>query len=203
MQSSLGKNEFASRLKDSGLTNQTLKVGTILITGISAAGKTTLGRRLFQDLKKCNVDNLTLLDGEETRVILEKKGIHFGYSMQDRYNHTLEIAQMAKECNDQGRNVIVCAIAPCKDAREKMRTLIENMLEVYLDCPVEVCAQRDYKNNYNKAYQGLYETFIGVTNPYEPSISPELILHTGVENVEICSEVLLKNALTFLKNGCG
>tara|TARA_Y100001960_G_C14510889_1_gene746419 strand:- start:86 stop:643 length:558 start_codon:yes stop_codon:yes gene_type:complete len=185
------------------LTNQTLKIGTILITGISAAGKTTLGRRLFQDLKNSNVDNLTLLDGEETRLIFEKKGIHFGYSMQDRYNHTIEIAHMAKECNDQGRNAIVCAIAPCKDAREKMRMLIGNMLEVYLDCPVEVCAQRDYKNNYNKAYQGLYDTFIGVTNPYEFSANPELTLHTGVENVEVCSEILLKNALTFLKNSSG
>ena len=182
------------------MTSKNSKIGTILITGISAAGKTTLGRRLFQDLKNKNINNLKLFDGEEVRNLLAKEGNVIGYSLEDRYKHMLDLAKMAKECNDQGQIAIVCAIASSRGVRERVRSFIGNMLEVYLDCPVEVCANRDYKHHYEKAFKGLYETFIGVTDPYETS-SPELVLQTGVDSKDKCSEVLLEKTLAFLQNG--
>ena len=70
-------------------------------------------------------------------------------------------------------------------------------MEVYLDCPVEVCAARDYKEHYRKAYGGSYDNFVGVTEPYEKSDHPELTLDTANRSVEDCMATLLDRTLAF------
>ena len=183
------------------MKNQELTIGTILISGISASGKTRLGRRLFRDLEVKGINNVTLFDGEETRALLEEKGLHFGFSMADRVAHTRELTKLAIDCNAGGDICIICAIASCKTARDDMRNDIGNFMEVYLDCPVEVCAERDYKGQYKRALDGLYETFIGVTDPYETSDNPQLVLRTHKMDVKQCSTVLFENVLKFVRNG--
>jgi len=72
-------------------------------------------------------------------------------------------------------------------------------MEVYLDCPVNVCAQRDYKGHYRRAFAGEYDNFIGVTEPYELSEAPEKIINTAELTIEECSKILLNETLRFLK----
>jgi adenylylsulfate kinase-like enzyme len=74
-------------------------------------------------------------------------------------------------------------------------------MEVYLDCPVSICAQRDYKGNYAKAFQGLYENFIGVTEPYQLSEHVDLTLYTGRDSLDRCSSILYSSVIDFLKLG--
>ena len=183
------------------MKNKKSNLGTIFITGISASGKTTLGKRLLNDLIESGFKNLKLLDGEETRTLFETRGLHFGYSVEDRDAHTREIAKLVFEYNAKGIICIVCAIAPSKKSREEMRQQVGSLMEVYLECPVEVCAKRDYKGHYSKAFKGLYKTFIGVTDPYEISDHPQLVLKTHKMDVKLCSETLLKKSLDYLKNG--
>ena len=94
----------------------------------------------------------------------------------------------------------VCTIGHHRQTRERVREKIGRFFEVYLDCPVEVCAERDRNGHYAKAFAGLYDDFIGVTEPYQVSERVELVLDTDRKPVDECSAILLKEALEFLRN---
>ncbi len=176
-------------------------IKTIFITGISVSGKTTLGERLEHDLIEYGFKNVQLLDGEEVRkMILKKTGCLYGYSNEDRNAVSMEILKIAIELNMKGFICIICAISHIKRTREKMRRKMGNFMEVYLDCSVETCAQRDYKGHYQKAFEGLYDNFIGVTEPYQVSENPELILDTAKNTIEECSEILFQETIRVLCN---
>ena len=173
---------------------------TVLITGISASGKSTLGARLENDLLKSGLNGVRLLDGEAIRSELKKRGHHFGYTVADRNKVVLEYAHIASKLNNEGINCILCCIAHVEKTRETMRAVIGDVMEVYLDCPVQNCAKRDYKEQYAKAFKGLLDDFVGVTTPYQKSDSIDLILYTGRDSVERCSEILLESTIAFLEN---
>jgi adenylylsulfate kinase len=178
-----------------------LGAGTIYITGISASGKSTLARRLLDDLGRRGIGNVRLLDGEEIRHRLLELGRNYGYSNEDRNAVALETASMALEHNQQGYITIVATIAHVRSTRDRVRERIPNFMEVYLVCPVEVCAKRDRKGHYAKANAGLLDNFVGVTEPYQRSEQVELTLDTYRKNVEECSSILLRETLSFLGGG--
>ena len=82
--------------------------------------------------------------------------------------------------------------------REEIRRIMGNIMEVYLDCPVNICAERDYKGHYAKAFKGLYDNFIGVTEPYQISDHVELVLYTGRDTINDCADILLEKTKKFL-----
>jgi L-glutamine-phosphate cytidylyltransferase len=176
------------------LKNQKLIPGTIWITGLSASGKSTLGEGLFQDLKKLEINNVKLLDGEAIR---EKLGDTYGYSTHDRDAILEKTIQMAREYNENGSIVIVSTISHKRATRQKARDIISNFMEVFLDSPLEVCIERDYKGHYQKALNGEYEHFVGVTDSYETSDSPELVINTKSLSIAECQELLLDNVTIF------
>lgn len=171
--------------------NSSFSPGTIWITGLSASGKTTLGKRLRTDLLSSGVE-VVLLDGEEVRARIQ----NFGYSLEERNKVAFKIAELALEYNKSGKMVIVNAITHQRETRAKIREYLGRYMEVYLRCPVEVCAARDYKGNYQRALAGELDNFIGITFPYEES-TPELVLDTHRKSVEECSAILLAHALKF------
>lgn len=181
------------------MSNNSLRAGTIFITGISVSGKSTLGKRLKEDLAKSGIDNVKLLDGEDIRSQLAKRGKHYGYSKEERKKVSLQMAHMALEYNREGIVCIICSICHMKELRKQMRAIIGDVMEVYLDCPVSICVQRDYKGQYAKAFQGLLDDFIGVSEPYQRSEHVESVLYTGSDSVEKCSSLLLESVMTFLK----
>jgi adenylylsulfate kinase-like enzyme len=81
--------------------------------------------------------------------------------------------------------VVPCAfISPYRAERARAREEIGEFIEVYVECPVEVCADRDVKGLYAKAYAGEIPNFTGVSDPYEPPENPEIVVHTANETVE-------------------
>jgi adenylylsulfate kinase len=168
---------------------------TIWITGISAAGKSTLGSGLCDALRAAGMNEFELLDGEEVRARLTRK---YGYSTEERNALAFVIGEMALEANEAGRVAIVCAISHVRETRQRIRTSIGRFMEVYLDCPVEVAADRDYKHQYEKALAGEIDNFIGVTEPYQASDDPELVLHTGKQSPAECLAELVKATFEFL-----
>jgi len=182
------------------MDNNPKRAGTILITGISASGKSTLGKRLYQDLLKSGIRNAKLLDGEEIRMLLEKRGRCYGYSTNERNKAALEFAHITSEYNQKGIICILCTICHVKKIRQQMRAIIGNVMEVYLDCPISVCAKRDYKGNYDKAFKGLYDNFIGVTEPYQKSDKVELCLDTEKNSVKESTRLLFKSTVSFLES---
>jgi adenylylsulfate kinase len=80
--------------------------------------------------------------------------------------------------------VLVAAISPYREARDRVRTQVDNFVEVYVAAPVSTCAERDVKGLYAKALAGEIKNFTGVSDPYEPPANPEIVLHTEAESVD-------------------
>jgi len=183
------------------LDNGSMRAGTVFITGICASGKSTLGKRLMEDLTRGGMDNVKLLDGENIRKELAGHGERYGYSTKERSRVALKIAQISLGYHRKGISCIVCAICHVKSIREEMRAIIGNVLEVYLDCSVSICAERDYKGYYARAFKGACDNFIGVTEPYQVSDNTELVLHTGRQTIDECAGILLEKAKDFFSVG--
>lgn len=172
----------------------TYSPGTIWITGLAASGKTTLATKLSEDLQRLGVQNVIVLDGEAVREQLEQ----FSYLTEDRNTVGIKKAMLALNYNQKGKNVIVTGIAHHRLTREKVRAMFQRYAEVYLECSVQVCASRDYKGHYERAFKGEYKNFIGVTEPYQKSAEPELVLNTGKTSIEECAKTLLEFTLQFI-----
>ncbi len=164
------------------------QVPTIWFTGLSASGKSTLSERLYNDLQKLGVTNVELLDGESVRDMLKNNS----FDKSSREKIGIQKAKIALELNKQGKIVLVSGIAHKKRWRKDIREMIDDYFEVYLDCDVKECSKRDYKGNYDKAFSGKLENFIGVSEQYEESDEYDLVLHTGRDSIETCSSLLLE-----------
>ena len=150
-------------------------------TGLSGAGKTTISEIVEKKLRE-RVGSVEVLDGDIVRTNLSKG---LGFSREDRDTNVLRIGFVSNLLTRNGVAVIVSAISPYKEARDMVRRDIgDDFIEVYVHCPVEVCAERDVKGLYKKAFSGEIATFTGVSDPYEPPASPELTLHTNEEEPE-------------------
>jgi adenylylsulfate kinase len=80
--------------------------------------------------------------------------------------------------------VLVAAISPYREARDRVRTAVDNFVEVHVAAPVSACAERDVKGLYAKALSGEIKNFTGVSDPYEAPLDPEIVLHTESESVD-------------------
>ncbi len=162
---------------------------TIWLTGLSAAGKSTLGflleRQLIDAGHPCYV-----LDGDNVRHGLSRD---LGFSDSDRTENIRRIAEVARLMNDAGLIVITAFISPLRSDREMARAIIgdEQYREVYVSTSIEVCESRDPKGLYKKARAGLVKDFTGISAPYETPLSPTLTLDTGVMTQEASLERLM------------
>jgi len=151
---------------------------TLWFTGLSGAGKTTVAEIVEHELRD-RAGTVEVLDGDIVRTNLSKG---LGFSREDRDTNVLRIGFVANLLTRNGVPVIVSAISPYKEARDQVRRDIgEDFVEIFVDCPVEVCAKRDVKGLYAKAYSGEIPEFTGVSDPYEPPAAPELTLRTNEE----------------------
>jgi adenylylsulfate kinase len=150
---------------------------TVWFTGLSGAGKTTIAEIVEKELRERG-RSVEVLDGDIVRTNLSKG---LGFSREDRNINVLRIGFVANLLTRNGVAVMVSAISPYKEARDQVRRRIIDFVEVYVDAPVEVCAERDVKGLYKKAFTGEIEQFTGVSDPYEPPAAPDLHLKTDEE----------------------
>lgn len=169
-----------------------MKGFTIWFTGLPCSGKTTLATLLYNYFLQQGISAVELLDGDVVRQYLTRG---LGFTKQDRDENIKRIGWLSRMLNKHGVNAIVAAISPYREVREEQRKLSENFFEVYVNCPVEICEQRDVKGMYKKARQGLIKHFTGVDDPYEEPLNPDLTIETDKLNVEDSFKLLL-NALT-------
>ncbi len=153
---------------------------TLWFTGLSGSGKTTISELVERELRN-RERPVEVLDGDIVRTNLSK-GLSF--SRDDRNINVLRIGFVANLLTRNGVGVVVSAISPYKEARDQVRRRIVDFVEVFVDAPLEVCAERDVKGLYKKAFSGEIEGFTGVSDPYEPPNAPDLTLKTDEESPE-------------------
>jgi sulfate adenylyltransferase len=188
------------------MTNKNRKQGVaartgaaLLITGLPAAGKTTLGTALAEHLGKGFGCSVSLLDGDEVRKLLSSE---LGFSREHRRLNVLRHGYVASEVARHGGIAICTLIAPYAVDRAEMRqqvTRYGTFVEIYLSTPLGECERRDPKGLYRKARSGELRHMTGIDDPYEAPKAPELELDGSRMNVQqlvdAVTEYLVKGGL--------
>lgn len=155
---------------------------TIWLTGLSAAGKSTLAfaleKTLIAERRACYV-----LDGDNVRHGLNK---NLGFSPEDRTENIRRVAEVARLMNEAGLLVITAFISPFVADRKMACQIIgpDKFREVFVSTPLKVCESRDPKGWYSKARAGQISEFTGVSSSYEAPERPDLIINTAQTHVE-------------------
>ncbi|WP_370088942.1 adenylyl-sulfate kinase [Ekhidna sp.] len=159
-------------------------------TGLSGSGKSTLASALEVHLH--NKDYSTyILDGDNIRSGLNND---LDFSDRSRQENIRRISEVAKLFIDAGVIVLTAFISPFKSDRKSARDLVgpENFIEIHVDCPLEVCEERDVKGLYKKARAGQIKFFTGISSPFEEPENPDIRVNTADDSLEDCLAELIK-----------
>lgn len=169
----------------------------IWMVGLSGSGKSTLAKALEQELHEQG--KLTqLLDGDNLRTGINN---NLGFAEADRVENIRRAAEVSKLFMNCGVITICSFISPSKALRDMAKNIIgdEHYYEVYVNCPFEVCEQRDVKGLYKKARNGEIKNFTGLDAPFEAPENPSLELRTDLKELETCKQELLDKILVKIK----
>ena len=135
-----------------------------------------------------------LLDGDNIRQGLNKD---LTFDEEGRVENIRRIGEVANLMMDAGVIVLSAFISPFNSDRELVRNLVgkENYMEVFVDCPIEICEQRDVKGLYQKAREGQIKNFTGIDSPYENPLHPDLIIKTAEMSLQDSLDLLLEKVL--------
>ena len=187
-------NDYIKKYGMDGIAGQNPKV--IWMTGLSGAGKTTLALALDEKIREMGYFTI-VFDGDVIR-----KGINkdLGYSDDDRFENIRRTAEIAKLFAEHGMIVICSFISPLNAMRKLAKDIIgeQNFVEVFVDCPIEICEQRDVKGLYQKARHGLISEFTGITSEYEVPENADIEIQTSLLSIEKSVEMLTKNILPLI-----
>lgn len=166
----------------------------IWFTGLSGSGKSTLAHAVEMQLHQVGCRTL-VLDGDNVR-----HGLcgDLGFSDSDRKENIRRVGEVSKLFVDAGIIVLTAFISPFRVDRESVRDLLSkrDFIEVYCQCPVSKCEERDVKGLYKKAREGAIKDFTGISSPYETPINPELTLDTETQS----TDVSVSRVLNFLES---
>ncbi|MDE0018367.1 adenylyl-sulfate kinase [Candidatus Poribacteria bacterium] len=168
----------------------------IWFTGLSGSGKSTLANAVEQVLHQQR-HHTYVLDGDNVRHGLNK---NLGFSPEDREENIRRVGEVAKLFSDAGTIVMTAFISPYCADRDQARALIaeDRFVEVFVDCPLNVCEERDTKGLYKKARAGEIKEFTGISAPYEPPLNPEVTVNTAALSIEECAQAVVE---TLVKAG--
>lgn len=161
----------------------------IWFTGLSGSGKSTVANQVAAHLHQSG--RITyVLDGDNIRHGLNK---NLGFSPEDRQENIRRIGEVAKLFSDAGLITTTAFISPYRQDRDAVRDIMspDRFIEVFVDCPLEVCENRDPKGLYKKARAGELKGFTGIDAPYEAPQSPELVVNTNELDVAGCTEQVI------------
>jgi bifunctional enzyme CysN/CysC len=172
VESALRPDERSARYRHNG--------AVVWLTGLPAAGKSTLARALERRLFGKGGSPI-LLDGDTMRAGLNND---LGFSPADRSENIRRLAEVATHLARNGHIAIVAAVSPSRQDRATARRIADHAFrEIYVATPADVCEQRDPKGHYAKARGGTLAAFTGIGDDYQPPQASELALDTSTHSV--------------------
>ena len=151
----------------------------VWLTGLPGSGKSTLAEWVSAELRRRG-QRVETLDGDAIRSVFPNTG----FSRMERDAHIRRAGYLASRLEFHGVTVVASFVSPYRDSRAAVRALCRRFVEVYVATPLEECERRDVKGMYAKARRGEIQQFTGVSDPYEPPVSPELVIDTRDLSVE-------------------
>ena len=162
---------------------------TLWLTGLPCSGKTTLSKRLKEELDNRGFKTV-LIDADDVR---NKLNSDLGFSPEDRKENLRRVAHVAKLFNDNGSIVIASFVSPGEEYRRIVKGIIGNFKLIFVRCSLKTCEARDVKGMYKKARNGEIKEFTGVSAPFEDPSEADIVVDTERYNVEECiAEILGK-----------
>lgn len=164
--------------------------GTVyFFTGLSGAGKTTIGGLFYQRLKATK-PNVVLLDGDEIRIAF---GEDVGYTQPERQRWARRIFRVCQLLAGQGIDVVVCSIAMYESVRQWNRENIPNYREIYIKVNRNTLIQRNQKGLYTAG-----KNVVGIDLPFDEPQHPDIVVSndgdcTPLELVEDLERTLYPN----------
>lgn len=159
-------------------------------TGLSGAGKSTLAHAVEERLYQLGCRTF-VLDGDNVR-----HGLcgDLGFTDEDRQENIRRIAEVAKLMLEAGTITLTAFISPFRAERAMARRLVPHgdFIEIYCNCDLLICEQRDVKGLYKKARSGQIQHFTGISSPYEPPEKPELQIDTGQKTLDDCVDQVIE-----------
>jgi sulfate adenylyltransferase len=158
---------------------------TVMLSGLSGSGKSTIARALVERLAAER--SITLLDGDVVRTHLSRG---LGFSREDRDLNIRRIGWVAGEVTKHGGLAVCAPIAPYDETRKWVRHIVDAaggpgaFVLVWISTPIEECERRDVKGLYAKARAGEIKGFTGIDDPYEPPADAELVIDTTTVSVD-------------------
>jgi adenylylsulfate kinase len=147
------------------------------ITGLPASGKSTITAALTKLLREAGID-FTVLESDRMRLVFSDNP---QYDERERELFYGSLAFIGKVLVEHGISVIFDATANRKSYRDRAREHISRFIEVFVDCPLEVCASRDPKGIYRMAREGKASNVPGLQSGYEPPEHPDIVIRADRE----------------------
>jgi adenylylsulfate kinase len=158
-------------------------------TGLSGSGKSTLAHTIEEQLFQRGCRTF-VFDGDNVRHGL---CADLGFSPEHRAENIRRIGEMSKLFLEAGVIALTAFISPFRSDRARVRDLVgpANFIEIFCDCPIEICERRDVKGLYRRARAGELRDFTGISSPYEAPQNPDLVLNSGTDSLEVCANAVL------------
>ena len=166
-------------------------------TGLSGSGKSTLANAVEDHLFKNDLTTY-ILDGDNIRSGLNSD---LAFTEESRKENIRRIGEVSKLFLDAGTITLTAFISPFIDDREMVKKLVgvSNFIEIFVDCPLEICEQRDVKGLYKKARKGEIKNFTGIDSPFETPKDPDVYVNTHEKSIEQCTSDIIQFILPKLE----
>ena len=161
---------------------------TLWLTGLPCSGKTTLAKRLKEELDNRGFKAVHL-DADDIR---HQLNADLGFSPEDRKENLRRAAHISKLFNQNGNFVLASFVSPSAEYRQMVKDIIGSFKLVFLKCGLKACEERDVKGMYKKARAGQIKDFTGVSAPFEEPADADIVVDTECQSVEACVQEILE-----------
>ena len=167
----------------------------VWLVGLSGAGKSTIGRQVYNQWKKSEL-NTVFIDGDEIRALFKHDNDKKDYTIEGRRKNAERIVEICGWLDKQGINIVCCILCIFPDLLKENRSRFDKYLEVYVSSPLDVLRARDTKGLYAGADSGEQKNIVGIDIPFPEPVFPDLILDSSGNSSN--SDILADNVFKLI-----